>query len=104
MRAKSAETKRLRPVLLCNHLAGLRCQHLQWHFRQIMQRLMSHPQNQGWFNVPVDGSRLGLSDYETIIKTPLDFGTIKSRVGNLYYSELAQFAADIRQVLCNATT
>ena len=40
------------------------------------------PQAYAWpFYQPVDASSLGLHDYHTIIKKPMDLGTI--RVGNL---------------------
>ena len=40
----------------------------------------------GWpFHLPVDAIKLRLPDYFTIIKRPMDLGTIKKRLDNNYY-------------------
>jgi hypothetical protein len=40
----------------------------------------------GWpFHSPVDTVKLRLPDYFTIIKKPMDLGTIKKRLDNNYY-------------------
>ena len=40
----------------------------------------------GWpFRTPVDTKMLGVLDYHTVIKQPMDFGTIKKRLDNNYY-------------------
>ena len=33
-----------------------------------------------WFNAPVEVERLGLHDYHTVIKSPMDLGTVTSRI------------------------
>jgi hypothetical protein len=40
----------------------------------------------GWpFHLPVDTVKLRLPDYFTIIKKPMDLGTIKKRLDHNYY-------------------
>ncbi|KAG7969643.1 hypothetical protein I3843_07G041500 [Carya illinoinensis] len=67
----------------------------------ILRKLMKH--KFGWvFNVPVDVAKLGLHDYNRIVKTPMDLGTVKSHLQkNLYISPL-HFAADVRLTFNNA--
>ncbi|KAH0921766.1 hypothetical protein HID58_021784 [Brassica napus] len=47
----------------------------------------------GWvFNVPVDAKGFGLHDYHTIVKEPMDLGTVKAKLGEgLYESPMAKF-------------
>ena len=45
--------------------------------------------NQAWiFHEKVDVEKLGIPDYYEIIKTPMDFGTIKQRINTNYYHRL----------------
>ncbi|XP_073013259.1 transcription factor GTE10-like isoform X2 [Typha latifolia] len=64
------------PASVCNSDAMLmkECENL-------LKRLMSH--KYGWvFNSPVDVVKLNIPDYYTIIKHPMDFGTIKTKVAS----------------------
>jgi len=70
-------------VELCAHLSSLRCEQLHRALRQLVQRLMLHPLNQNWFNAPVDATALHLPDYHELVRTPMDLGTIKSRLASL---------------------
>ena len=83
-------------VELCAHLSSLRCEQLHRALRQLVQRLMLHPLNQQWFNVPVDAEGLGLPDYHDLIAEPMDLGTIKSRLASFQYSDVSSFARDVR--------
>jgi hypothetical protein len=64
---------------------------------------MSH--QYGWvFNTPVDVVKLNLPDYFTIIKHPMDLGTIKTKIDTGAYSDPLEFAADVRLTFSNAMT
>jgi hypothetical protein len=50
----------------------------------------------GWvFNDPVDAEKLGLHDYHSIIKRPMDLGMIKKRLHLKQYPTPAEFAENI---------
>lgn len=69
----------------------------------LLSRLMSH--QYGWvFNTPVDAVKLNLPDYFTIIKHPMDLGTIKSKIDAGAYSDPLEFAGDVRLTFSNAMT
>ncbi|KAG6506217.1 transcription factor GTE4-like [Zingiber officinale] len=71
--------------------------------RALLEKLMKH--RFGWvFNKPVDVEALGLYDYFSIIKHPMDFGTVKSRLADNFYETPEEFAADVRLTLRNAMT
>lgn len=67
----------------------------------VLDKLMKH--KHGWvFNAPVDVKALGLHDYFTIIKHPMDLGTVKSRVNTNWYKSPKEFAEDVRLTFHNA--
>ncbi|CAL9059897.1 unnamed protein product [Musa banksii] len=69
----------------------------------LLSRLMKH--KHGWvFNVPVDVKALGLHDYYSIIKCPMDLGTVKSRLADDCYNSPHEFAEDVRLTFWNAMT
>ncbi|KAJ6851300.1 putative transcription factor GTE4 isoform X2 [Iris pallida] len=69
----------------------------------LLQKLMKH--KHGWvFNNPVDVKGLNLHDYYTIIKNPMDLGTVKSRLSKNWYKTLEEFAEDVRLTFLNAMT
>ncbi|KAF7838199.1 transcription factor GTE10-like [Senna tora] len=69
----------------------------------LLKRLMSH--QFGWvFNAPVDVVKLNIPDYFTVIKEPMDLGTVKSRITSGEYSSPLDFAADVRLTFSNAMT
>ena len=69
----------------------------------ILKKLMTH--KHGWvFNEAVDAEKLGLHDYHTIIKKPMDLGTIKKRLNSKYYTTPGDFAEDIKLTFANAMT
>ena len=59
--------------------------------------------SQAWiFHEPVDPDRLGIPDYLTIVKTPMDFGTIKQRLhSNSHYHRMQDFLDDMELVFEN---
>ncbi|KAL6134132.1 hypothetical protein ACLB2K_066365 [Fragaria x ananassa] len=69
----------------------------------LLEKLMKH--KHGWvFNEPVDAEKLGLHDYHIIIKSPMDLGTIKSRLIKNWYKSPKEFAEDVRLTFDNAMT
>ncbi|CAL4999618.1 unnamed protein product [Urochloa decumbens] len=69
----------------------------------LLSRLMKH--KFGWvFNSPVDPVALGLQDYFTIIKHPMDLGTIRARLSKGQYRNPKEFADDVRLTFHNAMT
>ncbi|KAM7250997.1 hypothetical protein ACFE04_022880 [Oxalis oulophora] len=67
----------------------------------LLGRLMKHEYS--WvFNEPVDAKNLGLRDYFTIVKTPMDLGTVKSRLSKNWYKSAKEFAEDVRLTFNNA--
>ncbi|XP_073109193.1 transcription factor GTE4 isoform X1 [Elaeis guineensis] len=69
----------------------------------LLQKLMKH--KYGWvFNTPVDVKGLGLNDYYSIIKHPMDLGTVKSRLSKNWYGTPSEFAEDVRLTFHNAVT
>ncbi|KAL2341074.1 hypothetical protein Fmac_009014 [Flemingia macrophylla] len=69
----------------------------------IVKSLISH--SYGWvFSKPVDPVALNIPDYFTIISHPMDLGTIKSKLEKHLYSDIEEFAADMRLTFSNAMT
>jgi hypothetical protein len=54
------------------------------------------------FSKPVDPVALGLADYCTIVKKPIDLGTIKRKLLDGGYCNSLQVVADVRRVWSNA--
>eukprot|EP01107_Rhizomastix_libera_P000465 TRINITY_DN1085_c0_g1_i1.p1 TRINITY_DN1085_c0_g1~~TRINITY_DN1085_c0_g1_i1.p1 ORF type:complete len:949 (+),score=258.41 TRINITY_DN1085_c0_g1_i1:159-2849(+) len=57
-----------------------------------------------YFNEPVDPIALGIPQYPSIIKHPMDFGTIMSRLERGKYPDLPHFISAVHLVFSNATT
>ncbi|KAL5797133.1 hypothetical protein ACOSQ2_001953 [Xanthoceras sorbifolium] len=69
----------------------------------LLKRLMSH--QYGWvFNTPVDVVKLNIPDYFTVIKHPMDLGTIMRKVTSGAYSSPLEFLADVTLTFSNAMT
>lgn len=69
----------------------------------LLAKLMKH--KFGWvFNKPVDVADLGLHDYRTIIKRPMDLGTVNSQLNANWYKSPGEFAEDVRLTFHNAMT
>lgn len=92
----------LAPIDLERHVEALRTEGILRAMRPILSKLMIHPVNKGTFNVKVDAIALNIPTYYTVVKVPMDFGTIKGRLQSLYYKDMVDFAADVRQVFQNA--
>lgn len=84
------------PVATSNSMLMKQCDTL-------LVRLMTH--QFGWiFNKPVDVVELKIPDYFTVIKHPMDLGTIKSKMASGEYLSPFDFAADVRLTFSNAMT
>lgn len=69
--------------------------------REILGKLMKY--KHGWvFNTPVDVVGLGLHDYNIVVKTPMDLGTVKSNLDKNSYRSPLEFAEDVRLTFNNA--
>ncbi|CAN4079131.1 unnamed protein product [Withania somnifera] len=69
----------------------------------LLKKLMSH-QYSDVFNKPVDIVELNIPDYFTVIKHPMDLGTIKKRLTSGAYLSPLEFLADVRLTFSNALT
>ncbi|KAE8663484.1 nucleoside diphosphate kinase 2 [Hibiscus syriacus] len=71
--------------------------------KALLNHLMQH--NFGWvFNNPVDVVKLNIPDYFTVIKHPMDFGTVRKKMASGKYASQLDFATDVRLTLSNAMT
>ncbi|OVA15377.1 Bromodomain [Macleaya cordata] len=69
----------------------------------LLKRLMAH--QFGWvFNNPVDVVKLNIPDYFTVIKHPMDLGTVKKKIASGSYMSPLGFVADVRLTFSNAMT
>ncbi|KAI9120398.1 hypothetical protein K1719_007431 [Acacia pycnantha] len=69
----------------------------------LLKRLMNH-QHAWVFNTPVDVVKLNLPDYFTIIKRPMDLGTVKRKIASGAYSGPLEFFDDVKLTFSNALT
>ncbi|ESQ31575.1 hypothetical protein EUTSA_v10003590mg [Eutrema salsugineum] len=67
----------------------------------LLDRVWSHKLGFAFRN-PVDPVLLNIPDYFTVIKHPMDLGTIRSRLRNDEYSSPLDFAADVRLTFSNS--
>ena len=57
--------------------------------------------NASLFHEPVDPVVWNVPDYPKIIKTPMDFGTVKQKLSNNEYLRIEQFLEDMNLVFDN---
>jgi len=70
---------------------------------KLVRSLQSH--SDAWpFKEPVDPIKLGIPDYFTIIKRPMDFQTIEGRLTNSHYTSPDQVLVDIDLIFTNSLT
>jgi E1A/CREB-binding protein len=67
----------------------------------LVEDILKH-QNGYIFACPVDPVGLGIPDYPTIIKMPMDIGTVRKRLDSGYYRDVQECAADVRLCFDNA--
>ena len=89
---------------LLNHLTSVRVEYIQRLMRPLLHKLMSHQKNGDAFNSPVDADGLGLRDYFSKIKHPMDLGTVKCKLLRGDYQSVGDCVDDIHVVFKNATS
>ncbi|XP_074553502.1 bromodomain-containing protein 4 isoform X1 [Halichoeres trimaculatus] len=73
---------------------------LQYLLKMVVKTLWKH--QFAWpFHAPVDAVKLNLPDYYTIIKNPMDMGTIKKRLENSYYRNAQECIQDFNTMFTN---
>lgn len=98
-RSASGHFESVKPALPVSNLNAM----LMKQSEALLKRLMSH--QFGWvFNTPVDVVKLNIPDYFTVIKHPMDLGTVKGRLSSGQYPSPHEFAADVRLTFSNAMT
>lgn len=70
---------------------------------KLLGKLISRKDSE-YFREPVDWEDLGLHDYPTIIKHPMDLLTIRDKLESGKYHKQSEFAADVRLTCMNALT
>lgn len=67
--------------------------------RSIRKLKAAHP-----FNAPVDPVALGIPDYPTIVKHPMDLHTVEAKLSSepSQYQTPEEFESDVRLIFCNA--
>ncbi|KAJ3274080.1 hypothetical protein HDV01_003573 [Terramyces sp. JEL0728] len=69
--------------------------------RKVLKRLFAQKIS-FWFKTPVDPVALNLPTYTTIVKTPMDLGTVKKKLDNDEYATEEDFATDVRLTFGNS--
>ncbi|NXY25082.1 BRDT protein, partial [Atrichornis clamosus] len=88
------------PEYINNRSTGCQTNQLQYLQRVVMRAMWRH--NFSWpFHQPVDAAALNLPDYYTIIKKPMDLGTIKKRLEHNYYTKAAECIEDFKTMFLN---
>ncbi|NXJ20951.1 BRDT protein, partial [Dicrurus megarhynchus] len=88
------------PEYINNKSSGCQTNQLQYLQRVVMRAMWRH--NFSWpFHQPVDAAALNLPDYYTIIKKPMDLGTIKKRLEYNYYTKAAECIEDFKTMFWN---
>jgi len=84
------------------HMKSLRIEHTQRMTRPLLNKAMLHPRNMNVFNSPVDVIGLGIPEYYTKIKKPMDLGTVRSKLQRGLYQNVSNCFSDISLVFKNA--
>lgn len=74
------------------------------HWEKAAQRIMTtlgRNQSAWIFAEPVNVETLNIPDYFTIVKKPMDFGTIKSKLKEQRYANISEFMEDMELVFYN---
>jgi len=69
--------------------------------KRIVKKLMQEDRNK-WFWEPVDSVKLNIPTYPSIIKYPMDLGTIETHLDSNHYSTQEDVANDILLTFDNA--
>ncbi|XP_061682195.1 bromodomain testis-specific protein isoform X2 [Syngnathoides biaculeatus] len=88
------------PEVLNSKRPGRNTNQLQYLQKSVLKALWRH--HFSWpFRQPVDAVALRLPDYYTIIKNPMDMGTIKRRLENKYYWKAMECVQDFHTMFTN---
>ncbi|XP_056212176.1 bromodomain testis-specific protein [Falco biarmicus] len=88
------------PEYINDKNSGCQTNQLQYLQRVVMKAMWRH--NFSWpFHQPVDAAALNLPDYYSIIKKPMDLGTIKKRLEHNYYTKAAECIEDFKTMFLN---
>uniref|UniRef100_A0A8C3RB56 Bromodomain testis-specific protein n=1 Tax=Cyanoderma ruficeps TaxID=181631 RepID=A0A8C3RB56_9PASS len=88
------------PEYINTKSSGCQTNQLQYLQRVVMRAMWRH--NFSWpFHQPVDAAALNLPDYYTIIKKPMDLGTIEKRLEHNYYTRAAECIEDFKTMFWN---
>ncbi|XP_027134384.1 bromodomain-containing protein 3-like [Larimichthys crocea] len=88
------------PEVTSPNKPGRRTNQLQYMQNVVIKSLWRH--QFAWpFYQPVDAVALGLSDYHTVITSPMDLGTIKKRLENNYYWSASECMQDFNTMFTN---
>ncbi|KAM9239285.1 bromodomain testis-specific protein [Leptosomus discolor] len=83
--------------------SGCQTNQLQYLQKVVMNAMWRH--HLSWpFQQPVDAAALNLPDYYSIIKKPMDLGTIKKRLEHNYYTKAAECIDDFKTMFLNCYT
>ncbi|KAK8798835.1 hypothetical protein WA158_007919 [Blastocystis sp. Blastoise] len=85
-----------------SYLAFLKLRPLQTMYGPLIQSLIQNKDNRDIFNKPVDPVRYNLPTYFTIVKHPMDLGTIRDKLASGFYSNSFEIESDIELVFKNA--
>ena len=81
-----------RPGRITNRLEFIR--------KKVVPFMFNH--KEAWpFKTPVDAIKLNIPDYHTIVKNPMDLGTIKKRLMNRYYWDAQECQDDFKLIFKN---
>lgn len=70
---------------------------------ELLKEMMKMPQAI-WFSEPVDPVKMNVPDYPTLIKQPMDFGTVRTNLDNGVYDSPEALADHVRLTFRNAIT
>jgi hypothetical protein len=87
-----------------SHCVSLHTETTQKLLMPLLQKLIHHQRNTNLFNQPVDAIALGIPQYLTKIKNPMDLGTVKGILLGGQFSSLVEVCDLIRLVFDNATS
>ncbi|XP_041665988.1 bromodomain-containing protein 3-like [Cheilinus undulatus] len=88
------------PEVTNSKTPGRRTNQLKFMQNVVLKSLWRH--HFAWpFHKPVDAVALKLPDYHTIIKSPMDLGTIKKRLENNYYWSASECMQDLNIMFTN---
>lgn len=87
---------------IVKNIWALRSEYIIRIAKPILQKLMSHDRNRNTFNEPVDPVALGIPTYFSIVKEPMDLGTVMAKLRSRRYATIKGCFDDIELVFKNA--